>query len=132
MKVEGQEGCDILLLQHFAVQLGVEGLGFCGDFLHAAKACNTVGNLIIVAKINTTRTMKICAPTNTTKITTVQRKLWMETTGTGTANRHLAEDLKFQKRRGHAAFVVNVKQGSAGGTILVRKKNCDTGRFSKK
>jgi len=66
---------------------------------NAAKACIMVGNLIILAKINTTRTMKMCAPTNTTKMTSVQRKLWMETTGTGTTNRHSAEDLKLQKRR---------------------------------
>jgi hypothetical protein len=55
---------------------------------NAAKACIMVGNLIIIAKINTTRTMKMCAPT---------RKLWMETTGTGTENRHSAEDLNSKK-----------------------------------
>jgi hypothetical protein len=36
LKVEGQEGCDIQLLQHFAVKLGVEGLGCCGDFVQCS------------------------------------------------------------------------------------------------
>jgi hypothetical protein len=88
--------CNVLLHSY---SWGWKDCDVAATLFNAAKACITVGNLIIVAKINTTRTMKMCAPTNTTKMTSVQRKLWMETTATGTANRHSAEDLKLQKRR---------------------------------